>query len=215
MEPLNARQHTDQESGAKIGPHVSEQLSDPHGIATRPDIVHDDRELVAAQARDNVTTHESMIDAPSQLPSDLRLGTLIDCRARGGESLGSDAHQHEAAVEHSRALCALDRRSEAVQEQHPVGETGLGVAQRLLAQRQLQPLALRDVDQDAHHSRRTLSIIERGDGPAHNPAVLARGCPHAVLEHHGGLGPSELGGDQGRELVTVLRVHSVEPLGRG
>ena len=85
MEPVNARQHTGQESSAKIGPHVSHQLSDPHGIATWPDIVHDDRELVAAQARGSVTAPEPMIDAASQLPPDLGLGALVDRRARGGE----------------------------------------------------------------------------------------------------------------------------------
>ncbi len=213
MVALHTGQHTGRQVRAQVDLQVREELVDPERVAARPHVVQQHRELVLAEPRGGVP----LAHCPAQPADDLAAGQgVVVCRLLATRRVTArelEPQQHHRAVVLLGAPRPLDGRAEPLHEQHAVRQARLRVAQGVAPQRQLLLLALGHVDEGADQPRGAARVVEHRDGSAHHPPVVAGRGADAMLELERHARPAELCRDGGGELVPVVGVDALEPLG--
>ena len=104
---------------------------------------------------------------------------------------------------------------EAVDEEHPVRETGQRVVERLVPELLLEVLAVADVDEDAlHHDRSTVGVAADHRLVVDDPHDAAVASDQSILPASLLVGALEVVVLRGDHPVAIGRVHAGHPEGR-
>ena len=164
---------------------LRERLEDPlggvGGVLRAADVLEQDRELVAAEARGGVAGADARVQALGDLEQHLVAGGVAEAVVDRLEVVEVDEDDGQA-----RALAAgaRDGVAHALDEQRAVGEVGDGVVEGLVGELLLERLALADVAAVEHDAADVL-VVEQVGVEDLELAHAAVGVAQAALERLG------------------------------
>ena len=164
----------------RLGQLALDAVRHPGRVAGVADVVHQDRELVAAEPRHRVAGPHAPLDAPGDGPEQLVADAVAEAVVDDLEPVEVDEQHREAVL--GAPLGAAEGAAEQVGEQRAVGEAGQGVVEGVVEQLLLRQLALGDVGERPRHPVRLPGLVAHRHAAAQHPAIAAVLVQDAVLD---------------------------------
>ena len=154
-------------------------LGNTRRVAAVHDVLEQDAELVAGQARHHVSgsqaSHQPLGDAHEEVVPGRMSEAVVD------QLEGVDVQEHDRKLVLLAALHPSDRSLEEVREKRPIRQVGERIVQSVTRKLLLYVLAVRRVRQRACYAMRLAIIILDCDSTHQDPPVRAVLVAHAML----------------------------------
>ncbi len=180
------------------------------GVGGRADVLQEDDELVAAQARHRVRGAEASGEPSGDVDQELVAGHMAEAVVHHLEPV--HVHEEDAELVPFAPARAGDGLAQPVHEEGPVGKAREGVVHGVVEEALLGDLALRDVRLGTGHPIRPALRVAHGEAAGEHPAVPAVPVQDPVLVLEVGRVTPEVCLQPGLEGGEVVGVDAVEPV---